>query len=629
MAGRRGRYHPAFLGEPALPPPAPRPPAAPWPVRLLDAMAARPRRVVAAAAILPFLATLRAPPVLDDGWAVVDNPLVQSGLRGAGRIFASPYGYAGGATVAGVYRPVTTLSFAASYALHGRHPLGYHVVNLALHAVAALLVLALARRLADAAAPDRAPRVALLAGLLFAVHPVHVEAIAPMVGRGDLLATCGALGALAVALGGHGAARSAGRLAAAVALLGAAVLAKEGAAVVPALYAVVAFAVPGAAGLEARPGLASRAARRALARAMGVAAALGLAVGLYLWLRGVPLAVPPASQWFAGVPRSTVALTASRILAEYLRLLAFPAFLGTDFAYAARIPPVTAPGAGLALATAAWAAVLAGALIAFRRAPLVSSGLLWTFVALLPVLHLLPIGVLMAERLLYLPSAGFCIAAGALIAAAIPSGRGRSGTAIPTRPGRLAGAVALLALAGIAGLAVRSTFRAADWRDGVSLWTSELPKAPRDPVVNNNLAVVLSARGDHALALPRAEAAVAVAPGYWRAHVNLGIAAQALGDRDRARTAFREAARLAPDASAPLFFLARLLAEEGDLEGALRSLRQARRVAPEEARLAALQGRLLARLGRAVEARAAFQAALALDPADAEARAGLSALGPP
>jgi Flp pilus assembly protein TadD len=591
-------------------------------------MAARPRRVVAAAAVLPFLATLGAPPVLDDGWAVVDNPLVQAGLRDVGRIFATPYGYAAGATVAGTYRPLTTLSFAASYALHRRHPLGYHLVNLALHAAAALLVLALARRLADAAAPDRAPRLALLAGLLFAVHPAHAEAIAPMVGRGDLLAACGALGALAVALGGRGAARSAGRLAAAVALLGAGVLAKEGAAVVPALYGVLAFAVPGAAGLEARPGLSSGSARRALARLLGVAAALGLAVCLYLWLRASPLGVPPASQWFGGVPRTTVALTASRVLAEYLRLLAFPAFLGTDFAYAARIPPVTAPGAAWALATSAWAAVLAGALLAIRRAPLVASGLLWTFVALLPVLHLLPIGVLMAERLLYLPSAGFCIAAGALLAGAMRPGPVRSGAPTTAGRGRLAGAVALLALAGAAGLALRSAARAADWRDGLSLWTSELPKAPRDPVVNNNLAVVLSARGDHARALPRAEAAIAAAPGYWRAHVNLGIAAQALGDRARARAAFLEAERLAPEASAPRFFLARLQAEEGDLEGALRSLARARRVAPEEARLAAMQGQLLARLGRAAEARAAFEAALALDPADSEARAGLSALPP-
>jgi Flp pilus assembly protein TadD len=614
-----------------VPAPAHSAPPAPWPLRVLDAAAARPRRLVAVAALLPFLLTLQAPPVLDDGWAVVDNPLVQGGLSNAARILASHYGYAGGATLAGAYRPLTTLTFAASYAVHGRHPLGYHLVNLALHALASLLVLALARRLADAASPRIAPRVAVLAGLLFAVHPAHVESIAPMVGRGDLLAACGALASLAVALGGRGAARSPGRLAAAAALLAGAVLAKESAAVVPALYAILAVAVPGAAGLEARPGLATAPARRALARTAVVSAALGLAVVLYVVLRGTPVGSPPASQWFAGVPRTSVALTTSRILAEYLRILAFPGFLGTDFAYAARVRLLSAPDAGFWAATAAWGAVLAGALLAARRAPLPSAGLLWTFAALLPVLHLVPIGVLMAERLLYLPSVGFCIAAGAWIAAAA-SAAGGGGAGRPAAPSRRASAAALLSLAAVAALAVRSTVRAADWRDGVSLWTSELPKAPRDPVVNNNLAVALSARGEHARALARSEAAIAASPGYWRAHVNLGIAAQALGDVDRARGAYLEAARLAPEASAPPFFLARLLAERGDLEGALAQVAAARGLAPEEARLAAMQGRLLARLGRPAEARAAFEAALALDPADAEARAALApsrAAGPP
>jgi Flp pilus assembly protein TadD len=589
--------------------------------------------VVLLAALLPFLQTLGNPPVLDDGWAVVDNPLVQGGLSNAPRILAAPYGYAGGATLAGPFRPLTTLSFAASYALHGRAPLGYHLVNLALHAAAALLVVVVARRLAEAvpagASPSsaQAPRVALLAGLLFAVHPAHVEAIAPMVGRNELLAACGGLSALAVALGGRGAARSVTRLAAAVALLALAVLAKEGAAVVPALYAVVAFTVPGAAGLDARPGLSSGPGRAALLRAAVVALALALALAPYVLLRGLPTGVPVASQWFAGVPRATVALTTSRVLAEYLRILAFPAFLGTDFAYAARVPLVTRPDAAFLAATAAWAALVGAAVALVRRAPLVSAGVLWTFAALLPVLHLVPIGVLMAERLTYLPSAGFCVAAAALLAWGLEAARAPGKAGAPLRrtgPGLAAAALGVAVLLGS-----RAAVRAADWRDGVALWEAELPKAPRDPVVNNNLAVAYSGRGDHARALPRAAAAVAVAPWYWRAHVNLGIAAQGSGDRARARTAFLDAVRIAPDASSPPYFLARLLAEEGDLEGALAWLDRARRLAPEEARLATTQGQYLRRLGRPAEARAAFTAAAAIDPADAEARRGLAEVAPP
>jgi hypothetical protein len=330
----------------------------------------------------------------------------------------------------------------------------------------------------------------------------------------------------------------------------------------------------------------------------------------YVLLHGVPQGVPLDAQWFANVPRATVTFTSSRVLAEYLGLLAFPAFLGTDFAWAAQVPVLREPGLPLLLATAVWLPVLVGAVLLLRRVPLPAAGLVWCFAALLPVLHLFPIGVLMAERLTYLPSVGFCLFAGALLGS------------IPRRPVAVGVVVALVVLLG-----VRSAVRASDWRSDLALWLAELPKAPNDVVVNNNLAVAWSSRGEYAKALPVLQHAVSVAPGYWRAWVNLGIAQQGLGDREPARAAFREAMRLAPGTSSPLYFMSRLQAEEGDLAGAVATLAEARRVAPEEARLATLQGQYFSALGRHSEAWAAFSAALAVDPGDAEARRGLEALG--
>jgi hypothetical protein len=567
--------------------------------------------VVALVAVLPFAQTLPNPPVLDDGWAVVENPLVQGGLRNAGRIFQSSYNYGGPGTTAGLFRPVTTLTYAVNYAIHGRAPLGYHLVNLLLHVVASLLVLSLARRLAEATMPDRAPWVALVAGLLFAVHPVHVEAVAPIVGRKELLSTVFALGALLTAFSGRGAARSLGRLAAAIALGALGVLANEGSAVMPLLYGIVAVAVPGAAGLVDHPGFEDGKARRALLRAVLVSLALGLSVVPYFALRGLPAGVPVEAQWLAGVPRSTVTYTTSRILAEYVRMLAFPSFLGTDFAYAARVALVPAPGPVLWASLLVWVPLVVGALVFLRRWPLPSAGILWTFGALLPVLHLFPIGVLMAERLTYLPSAGFCLAAGAVIGS------------VRRTPAVVAGVAALVLLLG-----VRSGVRAADWRSDLALWESEIEKAPRDVVVNNNLAVAYSARGEYAKAVPVLETAIRIAPGYWRAHVNLGIAEQGLGNMGKARLAYLGAVRMAPGLSAPLYFYARFQAADGDLVGAVASLEAARRIAPEEARLSTMLGQNLAKLGRVAEARAAFQAALAIDPADAEARKGLAELPP-
>jgi Tfp pilus assembly protein PilF len=476
---------------------------------------------------------------------------------------------------------------------------------------ASLLVLSLASRLAEAAMPDRAPWVALLAGLLFAVHPAHVEAIAPFVGRKELLSAVFALGALLVAFSGRGAARSLGRLAAATGLISLGILSNEGAAVTPLLYAIVAVALPGAAGLAGRPGVSDAPGRRALLRVVAVSAGLGLALVPYLVLQGFPQGVPLESQWLAGVPRSTVTFTTSRILAEYLRILAFPGFLGTDFAYAARVPLVPEPGLVLLLSTLAWLPLVVGALVLLRRFPLPSAGILWSFAALLPVLHLFPIGVLMAERLTYLPSAGFCMAAAAILGSI-----------------RRAPVVVAAIFVLVGSFAIRSAVRAADWRSDLALWESELPKAPDDVVVNNNLAVAYSSRGEYAKAIPLLENAIRVGPRYWRAYVNLGIAAEGLGDRSGARAAYRNAIRIAPGVPDPLYFFARFQASNDDLEGAVSTLATARRIAPEQARLATAQGQYLARLGQVPDARAAFRAALAIDPSDRDAKVGLSALPP-
>ncbi len=565
--------------------------------------------LVALVAVLPFAQTLPNPPVLDDGWAVVENPLVQGGLRNTARILTSPYNYGGPGTTGGLFRPVTTLSFAVNYAVHGRSPFGYHLVNLLLHVAASLLVLSLARRLAEATMPDRAPWVALVAGLLFAVHPAHVEAIAPIVGRKELLSTTLVLAAMLVAFSGRGAARSLGRLAASVGLGAVAILANEGAAVFPLLYGIVAVAVPGAAGIVDQPGFTDGKSRRALLRVVAISGVLLLSLVPYLLARGLPRGVPLEAQWLAGVPRSTVTYTTSRILAEYVRLLSFPGFLGTDFAYAARVQLIPRPGADLLLSMLAWVPLVLGALALLRRFPLPSAGVLWTFGALLPVLHIFPIGVLMAERLTYLPSAGFCIAAGALVGS------------LRRTPLVVVAAVALVAVLG-----VRSAVRAADWSSDLALWESEIEKAPRDVVVNNNLAVAYSARGEYARAVVPLETAIRVGPWYWRAHVNLGIAEQGLGRPERARAAYLDAIRIAPRAADPLYFYARFQADQGDHAGAVVTLDAARRIAPEQARLATALGLNLLKLGRGDEARAAFQAALAIDPADAAARTGSTAL---
>jgi tetratricopeptide (TPR) repeat protein len=622
----------------------------------------RPALAIAAAATVPFLGAVAAPPFLDDGWAALQNPLVWR-LGNAGRIFRELYGFAGPPSVRGPYRPLTTLTYALDWALHGSWMPGWHLVNLALHAVASLLVAALAGRLARAAAPAAAPRIALLAGLLFAVHPAHIEAVVTVFGRTDLLATALSLVALLLALraGGPRRAREGtsgprpaseprcdadgsrrrreGVLSKALGVLGAAaalaaaMLAKEAAVVVPALYLLVAGALPAAAGLPARPGLAAGAPRAALLRAAAVAGALTLA--FVPWFvghavaspQGAALAVAPEARWFPpGTPAVHVALTMSRVLGEYLRILAFPSFLGGDFAYAARIPTLTGPTWGLALATLWWMLTLGAGVALLRRAPLAGVGLVWIFVALLPVSQLVPVGVLLAERLLYLPSVGFCLAAAAALALLPRAAAALPGGAPPWLLRTLRQAAWALPALLVALLLARTASRSLEWRSEVTYWEAEAEKAPHQVVVNNNLAVAYTARGEPEKAISRLEIALTDAPDYWRAWVNLGVARAATGDLEAARAAFQRAIELAPAESDPLRFLGRALWSAGDLPGAAEALLRARQLAPEQAALAREAAGVLLQAGRVVEGRLQLDDAIRLDPSDRAARAMLEKL---
>ncbi len=576
----------------------------------------RPALVVGLAAGLTQVNTLWNQPVLDDGWVIFDNPLVKS-LANVPRIFTEGYNVAGAATNAGLWRPVTTLTYALNYAAGGMAVGGYHAVNAGLHVAVSLLVLAWARHVVASVAPARAGTASLLAALLFAVHPVHVEAVAGMVGRAELLAALFSLAALYLSCT---LARGRFRLPGALAATFLGVLSKENAAVVPLLYLLVAVTVPAAAGLPSRPGPASGAPRTAVRRALGVAALLAAAAALPFLLRpGRGLGVPVEAAWFGARPAAVVAGTMFRAVAEYLRLLVFPLELGADFFYATRIPftPALAPEA--LRAAAMWSAVLLLGVLSIRRAPVRALGILWVFAALLPVLNIVPAGVLMAERLLYLPSVGFCLWAGHGAAWSMEAIGRRlpAGSRVPLAL-RVAAACALVALS------ARTLVRNGDWRDGRSLWEAEVTHAPLDPVVNNNLAVALTQAGEYERARERVLLAIRVAPGYWLAWVNLGIVQQRTGDLRGALRSFAEAVRIAPGEPRPRFYRGLALADAGDLQAAADALLEAEILAPEDAETRFRRGGYLLRLGRIGEARSELARATALDPWHGEARALLS-----
>jgi hypothetical protein len=549
--------------------------------------------VVALVAVIMYANTMQNLPVFDDGWVIFDNPLIKH-LDHVGAIFHQSYGFAAPAEQRGLYRPVTTLSYAVNWAIGGLDVVGYHVGNIALHVLCCLLVLDLGTLLGRASLGDRpAAPSALLSALLFAIHPVHVEAVTAMVGRDEVLAASGALGCLYLTCTRR---RASWRYPVALAALAAGVLSKENAAVAPLLFVLIALALPVAADLETRPSLSSPEGRHALGRASALAAGMAGVVGLCVLLRPTAAAIPIGALWFRDLPGRVVFNTMTRVLAEYLRLLVFPAPLGVDMYYANKIPFTPSYTLTCLADTLVWLAVLAIGIGSWRRAPLIAVGILWIFLALLPVLNIIRVGVLMAERLLYLPSVGFCILTGACVAVLLERLRPQS-----TQRGLAMGVVAG---AGVL-LAAKTWTRNADWHDPYTLWQAEVRRDPRDPVANNFLAVEDMTRGELDSAGAHLVAALTAAPLYWSANQNAGLLAHRLHHDTAAVRLLARAHALDPPQSDPVFFLAIVRGDEGRLAEAVDLLSDAEALGPSEAWTRMCRGWYLERLGRLPEGQAA------------------------
>ncbi len=369
---------------------------------------------------------------VDDVSIIAMNPLVHSWSalwRAFGESYWPP---ALGATL---YRPLPIVTYALDWQIG--HVAWMHAANLLWHAGVSVAVAALVRRW------TASERGALLAGILFAVHPVHVEAVANIVGRAELMAALFTLLAVYAALGPD-------RLGWSLVALALGLLSKETAATVPALIAwgwIVGIGRPPA--------------RRRWAYAAG-----WVAVGaVYLAVRWTILHGHTESHLaavFVDASPIAVRLTAIAAFADFARLLVFPLTLRVEYSPAERTL-VTTPLDGRfvvgLLCLAAWAALL---VLSWRRGRRVEAfGLGWIAIALLPVANLFfPAGVLVAERTLYLPSAGFALALGAW------------GKDLPGR--RLALVVAAIVLLGGA----RTAQRVPIWRNSRTVTLSVLEDSP-------------------------------------------------------------------------------------------------------------------------------------------------------
>lgn len=391
-------------------------------------------------------------PVIDENTAIQD-------LSTLPKAVVSPYWPNEYGQSLGLWRPATTALFGIQWAIYGGNPAMFHAVNVLLHGVVtALVVLVLA---------ELAPLwLAFVAGLLFAAHPVHVEAVANVVGFAEIFSSALYLAACLVFL------RAGSRIAflpgaAITALFALAFLTKESAITLPGVL----FLLDGA-----REDVSLKEAPSYARRRWPIYAAISVSAGLILIARSAVLGgiVNPMAPLGADLLREDVSRiwTVASIWPHYFRLLFFPLDLSAD--YAPSVVPLAfgwtgsgVLGALLVLGTLGLALGLWGKqTLASDRHParLFSFGVVWLVITLSPVSNVLFLsGVLLAERTFYLPSVGF-VALLAWIGAELYKER-RS-----LARGALVVTLALMSL--------RTVTRNADWRDNFTVFNTLLIEHP-------------------------------------------------------------------------------------------------------------------------------------------------------
>lgn len=509
-----------------------------------------------------------------------------------------------------LYRPLTMFSFALNHALHGMSAAGFHATNVGLHMVACGLVWSLARRLLAN------PTSAAVAALLFALHPVHAEAVAGLVGRAEVLAAIFLLlGLLALMPRGRLAAPRDTALAALAFL--AAVMAKETAICFPALAAL--------ALLYHQGGGAARGRRWWLVRG----AMLLLPLLIYFPLRVVALEGHLIRDRAPSVLMNPLIdadiagrlVTPFTILGRYVRMLLMPDQLSSD--YGLRVIDVNGQpdvhtllgvgaAAGLIYACRFWrsAATLP------RCAALLALMFLGSYVLISNTV--LMIGVIVAERLMYWPSVAvsllLVVAGEVLWRAAFAPGRKYAG---------LARATAGLGVAFAAALGLRTAFRSLDWADDLTLFSTDVRTFPQSANLNLALASVYLRPGPTnrpADALQLLERALKIYPRNPQALFLTGSAYHQLG-RSEPAIHYLERAVQFDQANSEAHELLTLMRAGGrqSADARVADLRAATTTQPANAALRVELGRALRELGQFGEAHAEFERAAQSAPDDPEA----------
>lgn len=482
--------------------------------------------------------------------------------------------------------PMARISHMIDIELFGLDPGGHHLSSVVLHALSALLLYVVLSRMTGA--PLRSCAVALL----FAVHPLHVESVAWVSERRDVLG--GLFWILTMwAYSRYALTHGSGSYLAVALFLSLGLMSKPTVVILPLILLLIDYWPLGR--LDSP--------RRCLLEKLPLLG-LSLAAGSLTYMaqkRG------GAVQSLEDFPLAERVLNVVVSYTTYLLKTIWPSRLTMFYPFPASVPlwKVVFTALLLLLLTSVF-------LFHRRRNPALLTGWLWYLVTLLPVIGLVQVGVqARADRYMYLPLVGLSITLSWGLYAAVDSGRRRRG------------AFLVVVASVMAAYTVLARAQARTWRSSQALFEHALRSDPDNWMAENSFGLELYRQGRIGEAMPHYREAIRLRPTYVRAWNNLGVALYRSGKTDEAIEHYKSALRTDPDSPTVLYNLGIAYRRKGMVREAEKAYREALRADPDYADAYDALGQLLMDSRRIAEARDIYTRAVALRPGRSDFLIGL------
>jgi protein O-mannosyl-transferase len=530
----------------------------------------------------------------DDHVYVYENPLVIRGLSTEGIIGAF------GHTHARNWHPLTTLSHMLDCQLYGLNAGGHHFTNVILHSISVLLLFLVLKRMTDALWQSA------FVAALFAIHPLHVESVAWIAERKDVLSAVFFMLTLAAYVR-YARGPSARRYLLVALLFAFGLMSKPMLVTLPFVLLLLDYWPLGR--IEGQKSEIGNRLQRLITEKLPLFAlsALSCIATLFAQRQG-PTAIDQLPLLWRLENTFVTYVT-------YIWQMLWPVRLAVFYPH----PNDRLPLVEVTVAIALLAGISLLVIYLRRTKPYLVAGWFWYLGMLVPVIGLIQVGEQAhADRYTYLPQIGLYI----MIAWTFGD------LLLESTPGIRRALVGLVATIAIVSLGVRALGQASYWKNSETLWNHTLAVTGENDVAHNNLGFLLLRRGELDKAISEFQAALDIRSRNTDTHYTLGAAliqsnlGNALARKqlwDEAIDHLQEAVRLRPDYADAYFNLGSVLFQQGRLDQAIAQWRKALAIRPRDAEAHRNLASALRKQGNLKDAISEYEQALDIAPEDSVA----------